>query len=66
MSHKVDADTQEGIANNSLERVSLETNNKNRRKGQKEKRRKGQNDPMPRVGLCGSAMSGAKRYVVKV
>ena len=35
VSHKVDADTQEGVANNSLKRVSLETNNKNRRKGQK-------------------------------
>ena len=31
----MDADTQEGVANNSPERVSLETNNKNRRKRQK-------------------------------
>ena len=33
VSNKMDADTQEGVANNSTERVSLETNNKNRRKG---------------------------------
>ena len=31
----MDADTQERVANNLPERVSLETNNKNRRKGQK-------------------------------
>ena len=35
MSNKIDADTQDRVANNSLEIVSLETNNKNRRKGQK-------------------------------
>ena len=35
MSNKIDADTQERVANNSLEIVSLETNNKNRRKCQK-------------------------------
>ena len=53
MPNKMDADTQEGVANNS-ERVSLETNKKNRRKRQN------------RIGLCGSAMSRAKGYVVKV
>ena len=35
VSDKMDADTQEGVTNNSKERVSLETNNENRRKGQK-------------------------------
>ena len=35
VSNKMDADTQEGLVNNSPKRVSLETNNKNRRKGQK-------------------------------
>ena len=51
--NKMDADTQEGVANNS-ERVSLETNKKNRRKTQN------------RIGLCGSAMLRAKGYVAKV
>ena len=35
VSNKMDADTQEGVANNSPERVSLETNNKYKRKEQK-------------------------------